>query len=359
MEPLIRARIDLGALRHNLAHVRTLAPRSRVMAVVKANAYGHGIVAAARALGDADALGVARIDEALSLRAAGITTPIVLLEGVCNPAELAAAAAENFEIVVHDPSHLSLLALWRGPQSLALWLKVDTGMNRLGFRPEAVPAAWRCLQQLQPGARALRLMTHFASADVAGDASVAAQLGRFRALQQPGVEISMANSAAILGLPESHGDWVRPGLALYGVSPFVGKDGAALGLLPVMSLESTVIAVRAVPAGERVGYGGAWQAPVAARIAILAAGYGDGLLRTMANGAVVLLHGQRAPLVGRVSMDMIAVDVSALAHCAVGDRGLLWGPALPVELAARAAGTIAYELLCSVSQRVPLAFEES
>jgi alanine racemase len=358
MEPLIQARISLRALQHNLARLRSLAPRSRVMAVVKANAYGHGIVEVSRALADAgaDALGVARIEEALMLRAVGITVPIVLLEGVCNAEQLQAAATHALDLVVHDPAHLPLLAAWRGPAPLSLWLKVDTGMNRLGFRPERAAAAWEQLQGLRPVPRSLRLMTHLASADVTGDGSVAAQLARLRPLLRPGVEISISNSAAILAHPETHGDWVRPGLALYGVSPFTDRIGAELGLQPVMDLESTVIAVREVPVGERVGYGGSWQATRQSRVAIVAAGYGDGLLRSMAVGGAVLLGGQRAPLVGRVSMDMIAVDVTELSRCAVGQRVLLWGAALPVEHVARAAGTIPWELLCSVSQRVPLGY---
>jgi alanine racemase len=358
MQPLIQAHISLRALQHNLARLRSLAPRSRVMAVVKANAYGHGIVAVSRTLADAgaDALGVARIEEALMLRAVGVTAPIVLLEGVCSAEQLQAAASHALDLVVHDPAHLPLLAAWRGPQALSLWLKVDTGMNRLGFRPEHVAAAWEQLQRLQPAPRSIRLMTHLASADVGGDQSVAAQLARLRPLQRPGVEVSISNSAAMLDHPETCADWVRPGLALYGASPFADRTGADLGLQPVMELESTVIAVREVPAGERVGYGGNWQATRAARVAVVAAGYGDGLLRSMAAGGRVLIAGQAAPLAGRVSMDMIAVDVTDLPRCAIGDRVLLWGAALPVEHVARAAGTIPWELLCSVSQRVPLAY---
>ena len=358
MEPLIQARISLRALRHNLAALRARAPRARLMAVVKANAYGHGIVEVSRAVAEAgaDALGVARIEEALMLRAVGITAPIVLLEGVCSAEQLAAAAAHALDLVVHDPAHLALLAGWRGPQPLSLWLKVDTGMNRLGFRPERAAAAWERLAGLQPVPSRLRLMTHLASADVEGDDSVAAQLARFRPLLRPGVETSICNSAGLIDHPATHGDWVRPGLALYGASPFSGRVAADLGLQPVMQLESTMIAVREVPAGERVGYGGSWQAARPSRVAIVAAGYGDGLLRSMANGAEVLIAGRRAPLVGRVSMDMIAVDVTDLPAVAVGERVLLWGAALPVEHAARAAGTIPYELLCSVSQRVPLTY---
>jgi alanine racemase len=352
--PLIRARIDGAALKFNLQRIRELAPRSRVMAVVKANAYGHGLVNVARALREADALAVARIEEAMALRAAGITQSIVLLEGVFDAEQLQVAGRLQLDVVVHDASHLPLLESWRGTHRFDLWLKVDTGMNRLGVRPEEFAGVWARLQALTPAPRSLRLLTHLASADLPADGAVAVQLARFRPLVPAGTEISIANSAAILGLPATHADWVRPGVALYGVSPFADRHGQQLGLRPAMTLETTVIAVRAVPEGETVGYGGAWRAARASKIAILAAGYGDGLLRSLPNGTPVLINGERMPLVGRVSMDMIAVDVTMLTHCQAGDRAELWGSGLPVEELAAAAGTIPYELLCGVSQRVPL-----
>jgi alanine racemase len=213
---------------------------------------------------------------------------------------------------------------------------------------------WSRLQSLVPAPLELRLLTHLANADTPEDGAVSLQLQRFLPLVPRGIEASVANSAAILRLPATHADWVRPGLALYGVSPLAGQHGRQLGLRPAMTLETTVIALRQVAPGESVGYGGAWRATRATRLAILAAGYGDGLLRSLPGGAPVLIHDQRVPLVGRVSMDMIAVDVTALAHCQVGDRAELWGARLPVEELAAAAGTIPYELLCGVSQRVPL-----
>jgi len=352
---LIRARINGGALRSNLQRLRGLAPASKLMAVVKANAYGHGLVGAALALSDADAFGVARIDEAIALRAAGIRKPIVLLEGVFNAAQMAEAAHRQLELVVHEAAQLSLLEAWRGEHPFTLWLKVDTGMNRLGFRGADLPAAWQRVTALRPRPAALRLMTHLSSADEPDGSVTRQQLQRFAPLAQGlGVPLSVANSAAIFATPESHCDWIRPGLVLYGVSPFADRSGAALGLQPAMTLETTVIAVRQVAAGERVGYGGAWRAGRASRVAILAAGYGDGLLRSLPNGAPVLINGQRAPLAGRVSMDMIAVDVTDLPPVMVGDTAELWGPGLAVEAVAAAAGTIPYELLCAVSQRVPL-----
>jgi alanine racemase len=210
------------------------------------------------------------------------------------------------------------------------------------------------LRALSPSPHSLRVLTHLANADLPADEAVAVQLARFRPVVPDDTEVSIANSAAILSLPATHADWVRPGLALYGVSPFADRHGQQLGLRPAMTLETTVIALREVPAGETVGYGGAWRAQRSSRIAILAAGYGDGLLRSLPSGAPVLINDERMPLVGRVSMDLIAVDVTDLSHCQVGDPAELWGSRLPVEELATAARTIPYELLCGVSQRVPL-----
>jgi len=352
---LIRARIDSGALRANLRAIRARAPRSRVMAVVKANAYGHGLVPTALALADADAFAVARLEEAVALRDNGLRRPIVLLEGVFDASQLAQAAQLELDLVVHQPLQVALLQGFTGQKPLSLWLKVDTGMNRLGFRPEEFHAAWERLRSLTPPPRQLRVMTHLACADEADDSASAGQLQRLRPLVDGlDVELSIANSAGILALPESHAAWVRPGLALYGVSPFAGQRGSALGLRPAMTLESTVIALREVATGERVGYGGVWQARRPSRLAIVAAGYGDGLPRGIPSGAPVLIGAHRAPVAGRVSMDMMAADVTDLPPVNVGERVELWGTRLAVEELAEAAGTIPYELLCGVSQRVPL-----
>ncbi|HLQ13870.1 MAG TPA: alanine racemase [Steroidobacteraceae bacterium] len=352
---LIRARIDTHALRSNLAVIRAAAPRSRVLAVIKANAYGHGLVPVALALSTVDAFAVARIEEAGALRTAGITQPIVLLEGILNAGQLAEAAHLQLELVIHDPMHIALLEQYRGSQRLALWLKVDTGMNRLGVRPSQFQESWDRLQALEPAPLALRVLTHLACADERGSPVTAEQLARLAPLVRGrGAEVSIANSAAILAHPATHADWVRPGLALYGVSPFAGEIGRSLGLVPAMTLESTIIAVRTVERGDCVGYGATWRAARPSRIAILAGGYGDGLLRSLPNGAPVLLKGGRAPLAGRVSMDMIAVDVTELPLVAPGERAELWGGGLPVEEVAEAAGTIPYELLCGVNQRVSI-----
>jgi alanine racemase len=355
MTRLIRAAIAAHALRANLATLRARAPASRLLAVVKANAYGHGLVPTALALTGAHAFAVARIEEAAALRAAGITQPIVLLEGVVNAEQLTEAAHLQVELVVHQRLQIALLEKFRAGFRFALWLKVDTGMNRLGFRPEEFATAWSRLRDLRPTPLELRVLTHLAAADASDGDVTRAQLARFRPLiAHLNTEISIANSAALLSLPETHAHWVRPGLALYGLSPFPGRRGQDFGLSPAMTLESTVIAVREVPRGERVGYGGAWSAQRPSRLAIVAAGYGDGLLRNVPEGAPVILHDRRAPIVGRVSMDMIAVDVTDLPPVSVGDPVELWGPRLPVEELAALAGTIPYELVCAVSQRVPV-----
>jgi alanine racemase len=355
MSRLIRAVIDTRALRANLATVRARAPGSKVMAVVKANAYGHGLVPAALALSEADAFAVARLEEGLALRAAGVTQPIVLLEGVFTSEQLLEAARHGFDLVVHDPLQVELLEAYRGGQRFITWLKIDTGMNRLGFRPETFGQVLERVRALAPPPLEIRVMTHLARADQRDDATTRAQVATFaKATAQLDFATSIANSAGILGGTGVHCDWVRPGLALYGGSPFENQVGAELGLQPVMTLESTVIATRRVPKGETVGYAGTWRAERYSTIAIVAAGYGDGLARSLPSGTPVIIDGQRAPLVGRVSMDMIAVDVTDLPPVRVGSSVTLWGRDLPVEEIALHAGTIPYELLCGVSQRVPI-----
>ena len=355
MSRLIRAIIDTHALRHNLSAVRARAGNAKVIAVVKANAYGHGLTSTALALQGADAFAVARLEEGLALRAAGISTRIVLLEGVFTAAQLEDAAHERLDLVVHDALQIELLERCGAASRFALWLKIDSGMNRLGFAPGQFPQALARIHKLSPRAKELRLMTHLACANERNDAATQAQLERFReATRGLDYEVSVANSAGLFGDVDVSCRWVRPGLALYGASPFEDMTAERLGLLPVMTLTSSVIALRRVARGEAVGYGGAWVAPREASIAIVAAGYGDGVHRSLKSGTPVLIDGQRCPLVGAVSMDMIAVDVSGLAGVRIGAPAVLWGRGLPVEEMARHAGTIAYELLCSVSQRVPL-----
>jgi alanine racemase len=348
-----RATVDTAALQHNLRVARRLAPRARVMAVIKANAYGHGLVGTARALKEADALAVARIEEAEALREAGLEQRIVLLEGAFHAEQLPLAASLGIELVVHSAEQLAMVESAQLPRPLQAWLKLDTGMNRLGFPPEAARAAAQRLAACPMVAPPVRLMTHLACADERDAAVTSRQLELFSAAlgDLPG-ERSVANSAGLLWREDSHADWVRPGILLYGVSPFADQAGADHGLRPAMQLLSTIIALRTVRRGERVGYGGIWTARDDARVAIAAIGYGDGYPRSLGSGTPVLLRGRRAPLAGRISMDMIAIDVTLVPDARVGDEVTLWGPGLPVEELARIAGTIPYELLCGVTQRV-------
>jgi alanine racemase len=352
--PMVSATIDTGALRHNLSVVRKWAPKSRVMAVIKANAYGHGLVAVARALDSADAFAVARVDEGLILREAGIHTPTVLLEGVFDGEQLAAAAAAHFDLVVHTNEQIDLLRTTAAGARFKVWLKLDSGMNRLGFKGAAFGAAHAALSSLGAVQSPVNLFTHLASADLPDLPTTSEQVALFAAATQSfGGERSLENSAAMLSYPEHQADWVRPGLLLYGVSPFAGSIGADYGLRPAMTLQSHVIAIKDLSPGERVGYGGDWTAVRPTRLAVAAVGYGDGYPRNLASGAPVLVNGERAGLAGRVSMDMIGIDVTDVRRTpALGDPVVLWGEGLPVEEIAVWADTIPYELLCGISQRV-------
>ncbi|HEV7163783.1 MAG TPA: alanine racemase [Gammaproteobacteria bacterium] len=345
--------IDLAALRHNLQRVHELAPRSRIMAVVKANAYGHGIAAAAQALSAADAYAVASLEEALAIRHAGLSHPIVLLEGVFSAGELDEAAKNGCELVVHDAYQLKLMEASSLRSALSVWLKVDSGMNRLGFPLDAASDAWKRLKAAPAVRQPPRLMTHLACADETSNPRTLRQLEAFAAATA-GIEAerSIANSAGILAWPQSHADWVRPGSMLYGASPFANRCGADDGLKPAMTMQTSLIAVKTLKKGEAVGYGGAFVAPGDMHLGIAAIGYGDGYPRHAPSGTPVLVRGLRVPLVGRVAMDMIAVDLSGVPGATVGDPVVVWGPELPVEEIARAAGTIPLELLCGVTQRV-------
>lgn len=344
--------VDAAALRNNLAVVRRFAPAARVIAAVKANAYGHGLVHAARALAGADAFGVARVEEGLALRDANITQPIVVLEGAFDANQLAAAATHDLQLVVHSFEQLAMLEQYAGSHRFAIWLKVDTGMNRLGFRSEEIESALARIKSCA-ALGTLRLLTHLASAEHAGGLETKLQLDRFRALSEPlRVERSIANSAGIIAWPEAHAEWVRPGLMLYGASPFEERSAADLGLLPAMTFTTQLIAVRNVAAGEGIGYNGVWRAKRRSRIGVAAVGYGDGYPRCMHAGAPVLIRGREVSVVGRVSMDMTMLDVTDHPDAAVGDEVTLWGTGLAAERVASFADTIAYELFCRIAGRV-------
>jgi alanine racemase len=348
----VRAHINLQALQHNFSRVRQSAPDSKIMAIIKANAYGHGLVRVAQALPDADAFGVSCLEEAVTLREAGFDRRIVLLEGLFDLDDLTLINGYRLDVVIHHVSQIELLEQGPVTRSLNVWLKLDTGMHRLGFEPQHVAAVSKRLRNI-PQLAELNYMTHFACADEPGNAHTEAQLGVFNtALQAVDGARSLANSAGVLGWPASHADWVRPGIMLYGSSPLPGQTAQQLDLKPVMTLGTRLIAVNAHKQGDSVGYGGDWVCPADMNIGVAAIGYGDGYPRHAPPGTPVLLNGKRVPLAGRVSMDMICLDLTTRPEAAVGDEVILWGGGLPVDEVATAAGTIAYELLCGVGHRV-------
>ncbi len=349
-----QAEIDYGALHENLRRVREAAPASRIWAVIKANGYGHGMLGVAGALDDADGLAVARAGEGVMLRERGFEQPILVLEGPLTREELNTAAAARLSIAVHHGFQLDMLEAATDIQPLEAWLKVDTGMHRLGFSLQQAKPAFDRLCRC-PGVRGTpAVMTHLANADDPGDDFTREQTGRLRSVagRLSAAGLSAANSAGVLGWPETHLDWVRPGIMLYGVSPFRGETGAMRGLKPVMTLRANLIAVNTCPAGESVGYGGTYTCSQDMPVGVVGIGYGDGYPRHAPSGTPVLLNGRRVPLVGRVSMDMLTVDLRSQPDAGVGDPVVLWGTGLPVEEIAEAAGTIAYELLCGVTARV-------
>lgn len=359
MIPAAHAVLDLSAPRHNLQRVRDHVPGSKVMAVIKANGYGHGLLRIARALRGVDAFAVARVEEGVRLREAGIVEPIAVLEGFVCADELALVHQHHLEPVMHSMYQVEITEASGQKDSLSVWLKLDSGMNRLGFGEHDFLGAHRRLMNCSQVEKPIRLMTHLAKADELDDPATASQLQLFHALTE-GLfgERSIANSAGILGWPEARADWVRPGIMLLGASPFPHKTGADHDLQTVMTLQSRLIAVRELEAGAAVGYGGQWVAPRNIRLGVIAIGYGDGYPRSIGNGAQVLIRDTRVPVVGRVSMDMLTVDLSGCPDAKIGNPVVLWGDQLRIEEVAAFAETIPYTLLCAVTQRV-LMVEES
>lgn len=354
MIPRVTATVDLVAIQHNLRVVRRMAPRSRIMAAVKANGYGHGAVPVARALEAAgvDAMAVACLEEAVELRRAHIRAPIALLEGIMSGEEAAQAVYERLDVILHDHWQIELLHQLGTHAQVNVWFKLDSGMHRLGFPLEDIPRLQAALKA-HPGWTFRGWITHLANADEPDSDFTGLQIQRFReALQGVPGERSIGNSAGIIGWPEARADWVRPGLIMYGASPMPGQTGASLGLQPVMQLESRLIAIREYDAGESIGYGRGFRCPERMRIGVASVGYADGILRSFRNGTPALVNGQRVGLAGRVSMDMITLDLRGAPQARVGDPVTLWGSALPAEEVAPWANTIAYELFCGLTQRV-------
>jgi alanine racemase len=353
--------IDRQALRHNFALAQSLAPTAKCMPMVKANAYGHGALEVSLALAEqAPAYGVACIEEALDLRNAGIKQPILLLEGTFSRDEVDTASRNNFWLMVENENQKRAIIDAKIPSPITVWLGIDTGMHRLGFAPEDADIHYRELEGSTNTAKTIVIATHFACADDLTSEATAAQLALFEknlatlnVSKNHYIERSMANSAAVLAWPQSHGNWQRPGYMIYGNSPFAGPQINADRLQPAMSLQTAVISLRRIGIGESVGYTANWSASRPSTIATLCVGYGDGYPRHAPNGTPVLIHGQRCPLVGRVSMDMITVDVTDLNNVAIGDNAVLWGPGLSVNDVASHCNTIGYELITQLSGRVP------
>lgn len=348
----IQAVIHQAALQHNLAVIKTCAPASRVMAVVKANGYGHGLLRAAAGLGSADGFAVLGLQEAIQLRESGYQQQLLLLEGVFHEAELHAAAAGNISMVVHNEEQLGMLEQAHLPTPVAVFVKLNSGMNRLGFHPERYVGAVERLAHC-PNVAGITLMTHFARADEATGIDRPLSVFR-RAAQGLNYPVSLANSAAILRYPETHTDWIRPGIALYGATPIANVPARQFGLHPAMTLQSEIIAVQELVAGDSVGYGGQFTAAAAMRVGTVACGYADGYPRHAPTGTPIAVDGRLTRTLGRVSMDMLAVDLTALDGATVGSRVELWGELVPVDAVAASAGTLGYELLCAVAPRVPV-----
>jgi len=352
----IRASCNLSALRHNLGVAARRAPKSKVWAVVKANAYGHGLLRVAQTLSAADGYALLDLDEAVRLREAGIAKPILLLEGVFQPADLVLADRYALTLVVHDSEQILMLERARLSSQIAVLLKLNTGLNRLGFAAARVRAAYGRLEASGKVA-AISLMTHFADAD--GASGVAAQMAHFDEWTT-GLrgEVTLANSAAILRYPETHADWVRPGIMLYGCSPFADQSAQELGLQPVMTLTSEIVAIQELRPGDRVGYGGTFEATSPMRVGVVACGYADGYPRHAPGlherSTPIVVAGKRTATVGRVSMDMLCADLSDIPEARVGSLVTLWGEGLSADEVAASAGTVSYELLCALAARVPI-----
>jgi alanine racemase len=354
----IQAVVDLAAMRHNLARARARAGRRFVWAVVKANAYGHGLARAVRAFTDADGLALLDLDEAQRTRDAGWRKPILLLEGCFEAADVDVCAELRLTPVVHCADQIALLEAARLPAPLAVYLKLNTGMNRLGFGAAAARAAYERLKAL-PQVSGLTLMMHFANADrpegVTGPVATSEQIAEFERICAAWPEPrSLCNSAALFLLPEAAGDAVRPGIVLYGAATDESHAASSFGLRPAMTLRARIIAVQTLNAGQAVGYGARYVSEGSTRVGVVACGYADGYPRHAPDGTPVVVDGVRVPLVGRVSMDMITVDLSRARAAGVGSDAELWGATLPVDEVANAAGTVGYELLCALAQRVPV-----
>ena len=360
----VNAVISRKAVRHNFKRIKSIVKTSRVISVLKANAYGHGVLEMARILVDSDAFGVARLEEALELRNANFTTPILLMEGFFNTADIEVLLEHDIQTVIHSLEQVSQLETFAKAHlalsaNLKVWLKVDTGMNRLGIAPSQLDEALVRINTLGFVDHKINFMTHFSCADDLDNRFTSEQMSQFYTLVEPhDGELTLANSAGILAWPDSHADWVRPGLLLYGCSPMLNRIGEQDDFIAAMTLSTSVIAIKPLSKGENVGYGAHWQAEQDTQLAVIAIGYGDGYPRHAKAGTPVLINGKRYPIVGRVSMDMVTVDLGNEHQVNCGDPVIMWGPQLPVEEIAQWSETICYELILQLTSRVDIKFVE-
>lgn len=348
----ILASINTSALKHNLAVVRGYAPHSKVMAVLKANAYGHGVIPVAKALSTADGFATVDIEDAIRLREAGFRHTLLLLNGLFNPRELPLVVEHRLSTVIHSQEQIEMFIGSGLPSKTDIFLKMNTGMNRLGFSPQHFSGA---LQQLLNSGLVgnVTLMTHFASADEEEGVEEPTQLF-FKTIGNRPFAKSLANSAALIRYPETRADWVRPGIMLYGSSPYPDQTAEALTLQPVMTLQSEVMTIQDIQAGDAIGYAKTFVAQKPMRVGVVACGYADGYPRHAPSGTPILVNGLRTTTLGRVAMDMTCVDLTPVPHTRVGDKVTLWGEGLSVDEVAQRAGTVSYELLCAIASRVPM-----
>jgi len=344
--------IDRAALKHNLEQVRRFAPNASVMAVIKADGYGHGMEVAADALSSAEEFAVNSLDDVYRLRDYGVDKSLNVLSADLSVEQLNQLQELNVRAVFYDLAQLHTFEQIDDSANLSIWLKVDTGMGRLGIMPDELGLIYQRLSSIA-GISSISLMTHLANADNADHPSNQAQIDAIIALSEQFEfeQLSIANSAGLINFKNSQADQVRPGIMLYGISPIADKSASELGLKPVMTFKSKLISVKQLPAGSAVGYGSTYSLEVNSRIGVVACGYGDGYPRHAPSGTLVLVNGFYVPIIGRVSMDMITIDLGELP-AQVGDEVILWGEDNPIEEVAASAGTIAYELCCGILPRV-------
>ncbi len=368
MSRATRADINLSALKHNL-HVARANTQANIMAVVKANAYGHGMVEIARALSTTDGFAVATIDEAMDLRESGVYQPILILEGFNRVDDLRLVYAYDLQCVIHNEQQIEILEKYKptvSEKGLKVWLKIDTGMHRLGFSPQQVSTMYQRLLSCNIVQQPVHIMTHLACADDKDSNFTNLQIKCFTESMEAlslgeDSHISVANSAGLMAWPDAHANshWVRPGIMLYGSSPVMQSNADQFDLKPVMTLKSEVIALHDIKKGDGIGYGQSYVCEDNIKVATIAIGYGDGYPRHAQTGTPVLINGKQYPLIGRVSMDMITVDVSPAKKLKIGDEVILWGEGLSADVIAEHANTISYDLFCGVTQRVPFYYSHA